>query len=387
MDRAPDYESDGCAFDSRRGRLSGYTYPMPKVLHLIDHNGLGGAQRIVAGILAKRSSDLVFPLRSHPNPMFALPEDYPLVGSPNPKPGLILKIKPLRMWLKAYPADILHCHLQASWLLGIFLSRFNNRDRRLHFIFHEHNPYILYSQTYPYLVKLAARSGKIIVVSGSLRQRLRKLDIPEEKQIYLPNYVASQFFTNQNGAARLEPDPGWCGNKTIVGYAGRIVGIKGWRTLVEVAQALREEAVVFLVAGTGADEKQLRQSIQTNNLGDKIRLLGFVEDMGSFYHSIDLLLFPSWYEVFGLAPLEAQACGTVVVASDIPGIKEVIDEHNAILLPPGDIAGMVKAIQDLIAHPELRQTLVERGYKNARKYAIEGYLSQLEQIYRSVMVD
>jgi glycosyltransferase involved in cell wall biosynthesis len=357
---------------------------MPKVLHLIDHNGLGGAQRVVSGILEQRPGDLVFPLRTQHQPMFSPPREYPPGTAGLPILGLLQKIGPLRRWLKAHPVQIIHCHLQASWLVGIWLKWLQGKHGNTRFLFHEHNPYVIYSRNYRNLVRLAAHAGKLISVSAYLKEQLLRMGIPERRQALLPNYVDPQFFNNLRSFTALPLDAGWRLDKTVVGYAGRIVNIKGWRTVVQVAQALRHEAVVFLIAGTGRDEENMRQSIANYGLKDKIQMIGFVDQMPRFYRTIDILLFPSEFEVFGLAPLEAQACGVPVVAADIPGVNEVISQNNAILVKPDNPNEMAASIKRLIANADMRNKLIAEGQQNSQQYTIENYLPHLEQIYISV---
>jgi glycosyltransferase involved in cell wall biosynthesis len=107
--------------------------------------------------------------------------------------------------------------------------------------------------------------------------------------------------------------------------------------------------------------------------------------MPRFYHTIDALIFPSSFEVFGLTPLEAQAAGVPVIAAAIPAVREVLSPENALLLPPEDIPGMAAAIQRLASDPEFCRQLAAGGLQNARRYTLEAYLPRLEKIYRSLV--
>jgi glycosyltransferase involved in cell wall biosynthesis len=121
-----------------------------------------------------------------------------------------------------------------------------------------------------------------------------------------------------------------------------------------------------------------------HDLADKIYLSGFIDDMRQFYRSIDMLVFPSAFEIFGLVPLEAQAYGVPVIAYNIPGLNETISEQNALLAPADDPSTLAAHIKQLIHDPGLRETLVKSGYQNAQRFSIDTYLNRLEGIYQSI---
>jgi glycosyltransferase involved in cell wall biosynthesis len=360
---------------------------MPRVLHLIDHNGLGGAQRVVAGILQRRPSDLVFPLRLKPNSIFPYPSDYPLRNTQfailTTWISQVLNMLILNRWLKKHPIDLIHCHLTAAWLAGLWLHMANKGNRKIRLLFHEHNPYILNSTIYPYLVRVAARKGRIIVVSQFFAEITSLKGISKERILLLPNFVEAKFFSPVNQVHPIDLDPEWVKDQVIIGFAGRLVESKGWRDLIEVAEMMRSEPVRFLVAGSGRDEQKLRQVIREHGLGNKIRLAGYISDMRQFYRSIDTLIFPSAFEIFGLVPLEAQASGVPVIAYNIPGLNESISEENAILVPPDNRQALATQIKQLIKDHNLRNALVSSGYVNARRFSIETYLTRLEEIYQT----
>jgi glycosyltransferase involved in cell wall biosynthesis len=368
---------------------------MPRILHIIDHNGLGGAQRVISGILQHRQSDLVYPLRLHVATLLSPPPDYPFqVGLQrlpswlrNSRCLVAINLLLLAGWLKKHPVDIIHCHLIGGWITGLWLHATLRPSIRPKFLFHEHNPYLQFSKIYPALVKLVAKAGKVIFVSQHYARLAMDIGLPKNRTIYLPNYVHPDFFSCNTEKSQNSPHTNTPSQPFIVGYAGRLVGIKGWGSLLEVASKLIKQPVQFRIAGIGPDETRLKNTILALNLTHSVQLVGFVSDMRQFYASINCLFVPSTFEIFGLVPLEAQACDVPVIAFDIPGINEVIGAPNAILVPPGNIDAVVESIVSLMGNPELHQQIVEDGRQNARLFSIQTYLASLDVVYHQTCQD
>jgi glycosyltransferase involved in cell wall biosynthesis len=354
---------------------------MSRVLHLIDHNGLGGAQRLLAGLLARRPQDLALPLRGKLEYLLPWPDDHPLPASITLRESYLAQLGSLLAlprWWREHEFDLLHCHLQVGWLAGLWLKLLNPK---LPVIFHEHNPYLKTSPLYRLLAKQAARAGKIIAVSNFVAGLLKKHGIPAEQTLVLPNYVDIHKFTP---STQPRPANSWSNDMTVVGFAGRLVEQKGWRSLLNVADLLRNEPARFLVAGSGPGEFEMRQLIRKMKLEENIQMLGFVDDMRPFYRAIDIFLFPSRLEPFGLVALEAQACGVPVVAFDIPGVNEAISPSNAQLVPVGADEQLAFAIQHLIGEMDLRASVIRAGLENAKQHNLDQYLAHLEEIYQSL---
>jgi glycosyltransferase involved in cell wall biosynthesis len=103
-----------------------------------------------------------------------------------------------------------------------------------------------------------------------------------------------------------------------------------------------------------------------------IILPGYIEsrDLPALYSGATILIYPSLYEGFGMPVLEAMACGTAVITSDITSMPEVA-AAAAELVDPSDIEDIAVAITRVLADSELRQSLVEKGLAVASRYSWE----------------
>ena len=103
----------------------------------------------------------------------------------------------------------------------------------------------------------------------------------------------------------------------------------------------------------------------------------------ALYNSVDILLFPSLYEGFGWPPLEAMACGTPVVASDVASLPEVIGDAG-FMCSPYDYDGLARAMYTLLTDNDLRDSVIKRGLNRASLFAWEKVARQTLAVYELV---
>jgi glycosyltransferase involved in cell wall biosynthesis len=125
--------------------------------------------------------------------------------------------------------------------------------------------------------------------------------------------------------------------------AGRLHPKKGFDILIAAVAILRDQgvAVTCEIAGEGHERGKLEARIAALNLADRVRLVGWRDDVAGFLATGDVFAFPSYQEGFPLTLLEAMAVGLPAVASAIPGPLEMIEDGaSGALVPPGDAAAL-----------------------------------------------
>ncbi|MFW5856648.1 MAG: glycosyltransferase family 4 protein, partial [Planctomycetota bacterium] len=134
--------------------------------------------------------------------------------------------------------------------------------------------------------------------------------------------------------------------------------------------------------------KRLDRMIRELGIGERVVRPGFVddEDLPAVYSLADALVFPSVAEGFGFPVLEAMACGTPVIASDIPPLREVAGDA-ARLVRPGDLPAWRTALEETLADADALRRLAEAGRRHARQYTWAAHGTALAELYRTVLAE
>jgi glycosyltransferase involved in cell wall biosynthesis len=122
-------------------------------------------------------------------------------------------------------------------------------------------------------------------------------------------------------------------------------------------------------------------------LGIRTRVIfpGYVDeqDLPALYRSAELFVFPSLYEGFGLPPLEAMACGTPVVTSNVSSLPEVVGDAG-LTIDPTDIFALANAMSQVIQDSQLREQMIQRGLERAAEFNWLRAARQLREVYEQV---
>ena len=350
-----------------------------KPLHIIDHFSLGGAQRIVEGILDVFPQARLLPLRKKGSDamQFAIAESrYLLKPRANLFSQLINLLKVPRM-IAQEEISIIHCHLHYAWFFGLWTRIVLGRRAAPRLIFHEHDSIHLTRWYYPILVRWLSRYGSFIAVSRFIYDQIAACGVAPQQIHLLRNFVDLSRFSPP------QPNAKTTSARLRVGFAGRLVEYKGWRVVLQLAEMLPKTH--FLIAGSGADAAKIASEIEQNGLQERVVLLGYVQNMETFYHQIDLLIIPSAREAFGLVQIEAQACGVPVVVFDSEAAQEIHGDGSSVLVPNGDIAMLARKVEELQADNTFYQKMVEKSLANASLYSLADYGEQLNAIYQAVL--
>jgi len=165
----------------------------------------------------------------------------------------------------------------------------------------------------------------------------------------------------------------------ILGSLGRLHTQKNVGHAVASLAALSDQNAILAIAGEGPEEESIRALARDLGVSNRVRFLGPVSgaDVTRFYRAIDLFLFPSIYEGFGLTLVEAMSQRCPVVCSDIEITREVAADAAALV--PLDVPAWAKRIDELLISPQARNDLVENGLLRNQFFGndakmVDGYL-------------
>lgn len=195
--------------------------------------------------------------------------------------------------------------------------------------------------------------------------------------------------------ARFRPIPGReDAASPIVLLAARLIWEKGVGDFVDAVRRLRDRGVrarFVLVGDTNPTNPRAvpQETMERWAKDDLVECWGFRSDMEEVYASASIVCFPSTYgEGVPKALLEAAACGKAVIASDIPGCRQVVDDDvNGVLFPAGDVDRLGRAIAQLLGDPALRARLGEAGRRRAElEFGVDKVVEQTMMLYENLLL-
>ena len=142
---------------------------------------------------------------------------------------------------------------------------------------------------------------------------------------------------------------------------------------------------LIMIGKPGYGWKDTEKLIATENLTRKVKIVGFVknEQLATYYQKATALIYPSFYEGFGFPILEAMACGTAVVSSNIPTIKDVFKD-SILYVAPSNVDEIVSAMAKITSDNKCREQLVENGLKFVRDYSWQKSAEKLLNIVNNL---
>lgn len=229
-----------------------------------------------------------------------------------------------------------------------------------------------------------------ITVSENDRQSLLRSNIPNEKIELIYNAVNanSQNLPNNTDLRRQYSIPQ---NSIICIAVGRLVAIKGFDILIQTAHLLGKQLknVHFLIVGDGQCKAELADQVNALGVNKSVTFAGYQdhETVLSFVKSSDIFIMPSRYEGTPIALLEAASLGIPVIASNVGGIPELVqDQVHALLIPPDDPQSLAQAVKRIINDKKLAETLSANAVERIKeKFNIDRQLELTWSAYQKAL--
>lgn len=238
------------------------------------------------------------------------------------------------------------------------------------------------------------------IVAATPRDRQHMIDLydaPSNKIAIIPPGVDLTLFHPND----IRDTKQYLKDDHTVLFVGRIDPIKGIDTwframkfVVDEDPSLRGRLCVCLIGGDMDEDEPDEELTRLHALKDELGIADIVTFLGKrsqeslpfYYASADVVVMPSRYESFGMVALEAMACGTPVVASDVGGLSFVVRAgETGYLVPEGDARAMADCLNRILHDPALRAHLGKRGVEVAREYAWTCITDQIEALYCEVI--
>jgi len=224
--------------------------------------------------------------------------------------------------------------------------------------------------------KMLSRVQWILVHNTWKLEEASKLfpTIPREKYMYEPNAVDIKAFDIKMIKEEARGKLGLPLHKKIAVYTGHLYGWKGADILAQAAALLSEQFLVVFVGGTPADVERFKEKY-AGTAG--IMIVGFKphQEIPLWQKAADVLVLPNTAKekisAFYTSPMklyEYMASGRPIVASDIPSIREIVDESSAVLVTPDDAKALAHALESTVRTEHIGEDLAKEAYKKVLEH-------------------
>lgn len=216
------------------------------------------------------------------------------------------------------------------------------------------------------------RAAHILAVSEATKQEImRLLCVPAERITVTYDACDDRFQPSSEAALAAFRQRAGLPERYLL-YLGTLEPRKNLPNLIDAYAkiARHTDAPLIIGGGKGWLYDEIFARAEQHNLGDKIRFAGYIDqaDQHLWYGAATAFVFPSFYEGFGMPPLEAMACGTPVITSTTSSLPEVAGDAG-ITVPPTDVDALADTMVRVLNDAGLREHMRERGLVQARRFS------------------
>ena len=294
----------------------------------------------------------------------------------------------LALLLRKLRPGVLHLHTSHAHTLGLLTAPL---APPLRIVVSRRVDFSIYRHSFLRLnwIKYRLRVDRYIAVSRAIGVLLEHEGVSPQRIRVVPSGVdPSRFDETSADREAVLAELGLPRDLPLVVSVGALAPHKGHHTLVEAAAAmLVRRDVAIVIAGEGRLRKKLERLARTRNVAHRVRFLGFREDVGRLVASASVFAFPSLEEGLGTSVLDALVLERPVVASNVGGIPEIIENGtHGLLVPPGDPAALAGALLDLIENPERGRALARAGRERAlRAFTMDAMVGGTLRAYEELL--
>ena len=246
-------------------------------------------------------------------------------------------------------------------------------------------PFVAFGLDVEKLIYAKRKYKKIIAVSEGVKNELiRYYRLPNEDIVVIPNGVdLEEFKPDLEKRRKIREKHGIEENEIVLMFSGHEFKRKGLEYIIRALPDVKEYVKLLVV---GKDNQNPYKEL-ASKLGvlDKIIFAGFVPDISEYYAASDIFVFPTAYEAFSLATLEAVASGLPILATKVNGTEELIKEgYNGFFIKrePKDIA---EKINIFVEDENLRKQMSRNARKTAEKYSWDEVAKRTLKVYEEVV--
>jgi len=248
---------------------------------------------------------------------------------------------------------------------------------------------LIYRRYSPFLwlnIRGLKKADRIITVSNfSKNDIIKRLKYPADKIDVIHNAVDHSRYYKQRGKEILKRYNIATDDKVIL-YVGSEQKRQNLPFLIESFYQLKKKLPKVKLLKVGSSQSkgrgELAKLIKNLGLEKEVIFTGFVDEkeLPKIYNAADLFVYPCLYAGFGIPPLEAMACGTPIITSNLTSLPEVVGDAG-IMIDPYNKEQMVEAMFRILTNTELKENLIRKGLEKAKIFSWEKAAEQTLTVY------
>ncbi len=300
----------------------------------------------------------------------------------------------LKKILKKDEPDLLHLHL---WNPGSCRYAFWAKGKKqTRIVTTEHDPFPLQGIKKNFKKNALAKTTHTITVSeANYRQMLKWYPELKNRMSIIHNGIDLEAFekelmhftTQEKHKIRTQLFEAKSDDTVLLTIAA-LHPRKGLKYLLKAMRKIIEQknSTKLVIIGEGPEKPELEKLINKLKIQDRVKLLGHQENIPKMLKSSDLFVLPSIKEAFGLVLLEAMAAQVPIVATNVGGIPEIVeDRKNGFLVEPRDEDALTQTILMLIKNKPLREKLAFLGHHKVKQFDLKGMVEKTKKVYHEIL--
>ena len=359
-----------------------------KVLHIINNLGAGGAEKLIVDTLPIYNqkgitTDLLVLTQKNSAFLNALIDlncckihNLNVISIYDPR--VVFMLKP---FLKN--ADIVHVHLFPSFYYVALCKRFFNITSKLIYTEHNTNNRRMNHRLFKRLdLYVYSSYDKIVCISNTVKTILQTHYKLHESQIeIIPNGINLETIYKAQPFDLASVDPLFHPTQKYIIQVSRFQKQKDQITLINALCHLPNHIKLILV-GTGELLETCRTQVSKLKLQDRVLFLGFRTDIPRLLKSSDIIVLSTFYEGLSLSSMEALACGKPFIGTNVPGLKEVL-QNAGVMFEVGDSKALAAHIIKLLADTSYYQQIASQCLSKSQNYSIDKMVLNHIKLYEA----
>ncbi len=284
-------------------------------------------------------------------------------------------------------ADVIHNHMYRAEIVGTkaAIALGDAGHRRPWVISTVHSSRVRSSEDQAELRRLSPQIDHVIAVSNAIEQKLVAEGRDGAPVSLIYNGIDLERYDHQEACCTLREEYGMDADAEIVGVVGRLELEKGHPTLLEAWPLVLDQrpCAYLLIVGEGSRQDALHQIARDQGVERHVIFTGRRDDIPAVTAAFDVAVLPSYREAQGLTILEAMALSRPVVASNVGGIPEMIENgRNGLLVPPHDPPALAGAIVRLLTDHQLADMIGRAGHDTVHdRFCIQLMVNAVQALY------